>query len=57
VVFVNPLSGLLSLQRGIFLGTNIDWVLVGVSTVLAFVVFFSGMVYFRRYEKDIADVI
>lgn len=57
VVYVNPLSGLLSLQRGIFLGTSIDWILVGFSTLLAFVVFFSGMVYFRRYEKDIADVI
>ncbi len=57
IVYVNPLSGLLSLQRGIFLGTSVDWVLVGVSTILAIVVFFTGMMYFRRYEKDIADVI
>jgi lipopolysaccharide transport system permease protein len=57
IIYVNPLSGLLSLQRGIFLGTSIDWVLVGFSTLLAIVVFFTGMMYFRRYEKDIADVI
>ncbi len=57
VIYINPLSGLLSLQRGIFLGTSIDWTLVGVSTVLAFAVFFTGMIYFRHYEKEIADVI
>jgi lipopolysaccharide transport system permease protein len=57
VIYINPLSGLISLQRGIFLGTSIDWLLVGVSTLLAVVVFFTGMAYFRHYEKDIADVI
>jgi lipopolysaccharide transport system permease protein len=57
VVYLNPLSGLFLLQRGIFLGTSIDWILVGISTLLAIIIFFTGMAYFRHYEKDIADVI
>ena len=57
IITANPLSGLFSLQRGVLLGTPVDWGLVAISTTLAIVIFVTGLIYFRRYERRIADVI
>ncbi len=57
VLYLNPMAGIMSLQRGVFLGAPVDWTLVGCALVIITVVFFAGLFYFRQYEKDFADVI
>ncbi len=54
---INPLAGIMSLQRGVYLGTVVDWTLVGTSAIIAAVLFVAGLFYFRQYERDFADVI
>ena len=56
-LYLNPLAGIMTLQRGVYLGTDVDWVLVGLSVLIAVVIFIAGLYYFRQYEKDFADVI
>jgi lipopolysaccharide transport system permease protein len=53
----NPLAGIMSLQRGVYLGTAVDWYLVGCSVLITAVLFVVGLYYFRQYERDFADVI
>jgi lipopolysaccharide transport system permease protein len=57
ILYLNPMAGIMSLQRGVFLGAPVDWILVGCALVIITVVFFAGLFYFRQYEKDFADVI
>lgn len=54
---LNPLAGIMSLQRGVYLGTAVDWTLVGCSVVITTLLFVVGLYYFRQYERDFADVI
>jgi lipopolysaccharide transport system permease protein len=55
--YINPLVGIMTLQRGIWLGTAVDWTIVGCSVLITAVVFIVGLYYFRVYERDFADVI
>jgi homopolymeric O-antigen transport system permease protein len=56
-LYFNPLAGIMSLQRGVYLGTTVDFVLVGCSVLITIALFIAGLYYFRQYEKDFADVI
>ncbi len=56
-LYINPLAGIMLLQRGVYLGTVVDWTIVGCSLVITIVLFVVGLYYFRQYERDFADVI
>jgi len=55
---LNPLTGIMTMQRAVILGnTPIDWVSVGIASLLTVVIFLGGLVYFKNYEREFADVI
>jgi len=57
-VILNPLTGIMVTQRAIILGaTPIDWDALIISAVFSVLVFFSGWIYFKSYEREFADVI
>ena len=58
VLALNPMGGVINAFRACLLGHKpIDWSLLGISTVIILVLFFSGLYYFRRMEKTFADVV
>ncbi|MDD1767350.1 MAG: ABC transporter permease [Methanomassiliicoccales archaeon] len=58
VVTLNPLAAIVTAQRSFVLGTGIvDWAPLGISTLIALLIFFAGLLYFSRYERELADVI
>jgi len=55
---LNPMGGVISAYRASLLGhMPVDWFLLGISTCIIFIIFTSGMYYFRRMEKTFADVV
>ena len=55
---LNPMGGVIKAFRASLLGhMQIDWNLLGISSVIIFAMFFSGLYYFRRMEKTFADVV
>jgi len=57
VLFLNPLAGIMSSQRAFIFGTEMDVGMLLSSTLLTLVVFFFGLLYFKAYERRLADVI
>lgn len=58
VVTLNPLAAIVTAQRSFVLGTGIvDWAPLGISALIALLLFFGGLLYFSRYERELADVI
>ncbi len=57
LVYLNPVMGWISGARSAFLGTNIDWIAVGVSCLLSAAMVIIGLKYFARAEQRFADVI
>lgn len=57
LMYLNPLVGWVNGTRAAFLGTNIDWLAVGISCVLSAVMIWVGLVFFSRSEQRFADVI
>jgi lipopolysaccharide transport system permease protein len=54
----NPMAGVLEAYRASLLGrTPVDWNMLSISTVMIGLVFISGLYYFKRMEKQFADVI
>lgn len=54
----NPLAGIMSIQRFTAFGhPALDLVPVTISVILCVVLFFGGLLYFKHYERQIADVI
>lgn len=51
-----PLGGILDGFRSIFLAQPIDWWFLGISAFSTVLIFVSGLYYFRRTEKNFADV-
>jgi lipopolysaccharide transport system permease protein len=55
---LNPLTGLIEAFRASMLPTReVDWPLLGVSVAFTVVIFVLGMAYFRKTEREFADVI
>ncbi|UCD33732.1 MAG: ABC transporter permease, partial [Desulfobacterales bacterium] len=55
---LNPMGGVITAFRASLLGhQSIDWLLLIISTVIIFLLFFSGLFYFKRMERNFADVI
>jgi len=57
ILALNPMTGLISAIRQAVLGIPIDWVGVGISSVAAVMFFLIGCFYFRRMERNFADII
>jgi lipopolysaccharide transport system permease protein len=57
VYSLNPIVGVIEGFRACLLGSPIPWVYVWPGMITAFLIFFSGLIYFRRMEKIVADVI
>jgi lipopolysaccharide transport system permease protein len=58
VLSLNPLTGLIEAFRASMLPTReVDWRLLGVSVAFTVVIFVLGMAYFRKTEREFADVI
>lgn len=55
---LNPMAGVVEGFRWAILGkADISWLLVSLSALISLVLFFSGMIYFRRMERSFADII
>jgi lipopolysaccharide transport system permease protein len=58
ILYVNPLSGIMQAQRFFIFGTPaMDWLMLGSATILTMAIFFLGLLYFKAYERQLADVI
>ncbi len=55
---LNPMGGVIHAYRAALLGHQpIDWGLLGLSTLIILALFLGGLYYFRRMEKEFADVV
>jgi lipopolysaccharide transport system permease protein len=55
---LNPMAGVVEGFRWAVLGkADISWVLILLSVLVAAILFFTGMIYFRRMERSFADII
>jgi lipopolysaccharide transport system permease protein len=55
---LNPMGGVIEAYRSSLLGhVPINWFLLLLSTVIILMLFTSGLYYFRRMEKNFADVV
>jgi lipopolysaccharide transport system permease protein len=57
LLYLNPMSGVISMVRAGLLGGAIPWAAFGISTVSAFALLGLGLSYFRRTERTFADLI
>jgi lipopolysaccharide transport system permease protein len=54
---LNPMAGLIDGYRSAFLGKPFDWVNIGISVGVSFVLLVAGLIYFRMMERRFADII
>ncbi len=54
---LNPMTGLIEFFRSSLLGGELAWSRVLTSTSMVLIVFFVGLLYFRRVESSFADII
>jgi lipopolysaccharide transport system permease protein len=55
---LNPMGGVLEACRASLLGrTPIDWGMLSISAAMICLLFVTGLYYFKRMEKQFADVI
>jgi lipopolysaccharide transport system permease protein len=58
VLYLNPMSGIIDAHRVCILGNKpMDMKLLGISMGISAVVFISGLYYFKRMERNFADII
>lgn len=57
LVDANPMTGLIDAFRGTILGTPIPWPALAYSTVFTLTIVITGAFYFRRVERQFADVL
>jgi lipopolysaccharide transport system permease protein len=54
---INPIVGTIEGFRACFLGTAIPWMYIAPGILFTFVIFFSGLIYFKKMENIFVDVI
>lgn len=55
---LNPMTGIIDAHRAMILGGfPINWVGLGISTILVIIILLSGSAYFKSVEKYFADII
>ena len=58
ILSLNPMGGVIEAFRAATLGHQpINWNSLIISSVIGFMIFFTGMLYFRKVERSFADVI
>ncbi len=57
LLFLNPLAAQIAAYRAAIFGKSFDWVALGVSATLTFIVLIYSAYNFRRMEKSFADVV
>lgn len=57
LLILNPLAGIMSAQRAFIFGSALDTELLLAAIPLTIAVFFFGLMYFKAYERRLADVI
>lgn len=57
LVALNPMAGIVDAYRSAILGKPFAWGNLTISTAVAVVVFFFSAVYFRRLERQFADIV
>jgi lipopolysaccharide transport system permease protein len=58
ILMWNPLAGIMSMQRFMTFGhPNIPTDIIYTSVIITLTIFVGGMVYFKHYERQLADVI
>lgn len=58
IMFLNPIAGVITNARNSLLGTApIDWKILLISLGISLVLFFIGLIYFRKAERFFADII
>jgi len=58
LLIINPMTGLIEAHRAMILGHQpIDWQLLTISIILTIIIFFTGLIYFKRTERYFADII
>lgn len=58
LLYLNPMTGLIGAHRASLLGhAPVDFVGLGISTVLTIIIFVSGILYLRSTEKYFADLV
>lgn len=57
LMILNPLSGIMSSQRFFIFGQSMDIIMFASAIIISLVFFFVGLLYFKAYERKVADVI
>ena len=58
VLLLNPMTGVVEGCRWALLGKPVQgWGVTGIGFLLSFVILLSGMIFFRRVERTLADVV
>lgn len=57
LLILNPIAGIMSAQRAFIFGSPLDTELLLSAIPLTIAVFFFGLMYFKAYERRLADVI
>lgn len=58
LLYLNPMTGVITVARGLLLGsTAINWDLVGLSALMSVIFLVIGIIYFRKTERFFADVL
>lgn len=58
LLYLNPMTGVISAMRGAFLGDQaISWLFVSISVGVSIIMFWLGLYYFKGREKEFADII
>jgi lipopolysaccharide transport system permease protein len=57
LVGLNPMTGVVLGFRHALLGSPAEWNVIGISIVMSIVLFFAGLLIFRRMERRFADII
>jgi len=56
LIYLNPMSGIIELFRAVLFGTTPN-PMVWISIILSLILFVSGLRYFQRSEKYVADIL
>ncbi len=57
LILLNPMSGIVNAYRSAILGKSFEWGSLGISMAIAAVIFFCGLMYFRKTERYFADIV
>jgi lipopolysaccharide transport system permease protein len=58
IMAINPMTGVIKAARAALLGgTELNFVLLGISAIVGIIIFLIGLFYFKQTEKYFADII